>query len=64
MTEPNRYDNSTWDRFFDFIAEPVELMAREEVQQELERRGIDVTNAVSRVRKAVQLAASDKGENE
>lgn len=56
MNGVDRYDDAVWDRFFDFVSQPVETMTREEVQSELSRRGIDVTKATSRVHRAVEAA--------
>ncbi len=52
----DRFDDSVWDRFFDVNIEPVEIMSREEVQAELEKRGIDVGAAITRVQAAVARA--------
>jgi hypothetical protein len=53
MSELDRYDNGVWDRFFDFVSQPVEEMSRDEVQDELKKRSIDVTRAVAKVQRAV-----------
>jgi hypothetical protein len=53
MTDYTRYKNDVWDRFFEFVRVPVESLSREEVQQELRERRLDVSNAVKRVLQAV-----------
>jgi hypothetical protein len=53
MTDFTRYKIDVWDRFFEFVSAPVESLSREEVQQELRERRIDVSNAVKRVLQAV-----------
>ena len=52
------YEADDWDRFFDFVIQPVEQMTWKEVQQELKDRGIDVTKAVSN--QAVTAAKGNK----
>lgn len=53
MSQLDRYKDKVWDRFFDFISQPIETMSREEVQDELRNRKIDVARAVSKVQQAV-----------
>lgn len=53
MTDYTRYKNDVWDRFFEFVRVPIESLSREEVQQELRERRLDVSNAVKRVLQAV-----------
>lgn len=51
-----RFQEPVWDRFFDFISECDESLSRSEVQAELNRRGIDVTKAVTKVQQALRTA--------
>jgi len=53
MTDYTRYNNDVWDRFFEFVCMPIASMSRDEVQQELRERRIDVSGAVKRVLQAV-----------
>ena len=61
MNELDRYADEVWDRFFDFVSEPVSALSQEEVRDELTRYGLDITNAVSRVQRALATA---KAKNE
>lgn len=61
MNELDRYADEVWDRFFDFVCEPVSALSQEEVRNELTRCGLDITNAVSRVQRALATA---KAKNE
>jgi hypothetical protein len=56
MTDLKKYPDPVWDRFFGFIYPDVEPATREEVQQELQRLGLDVRKAVSRVHLALQAS--------
>ena len=49
MGDFTQFQEPVWDRFFDFIFECDEDLNRAEVQEELRRRGIDVTRAVNKV---------------
>ena len=51
MGDFTQFQEPVWDRFFDFIFECDEDLNRAEVQEELRRRGIDVTRAVNRCSK-------------
>lgn len=53
MNDYTHYKNDVWDRFFEFVRVPVESLSRDEVQQELRERRLDVSNAVKRVLQAV-----------
>ncbi|EKK00111.1 hypothetical protein RBSH_04447 [Rhodopirellula baltica SH28] len=61
MNEFDRYTDDVWDRFFDFVSEPVSELSQEEVREELTRYGLDITSAVSRVQRALATA---KAKNE
>ncbi len=61
MNKLDRYADEVWDRFFDFVSEPVSALSQEEVRDELTRYGLDITNAVSRVQRALATA---KAKNE
>ncbi|WP_168566632.1 hypothetical protein [Crateriforma spongiae] len=61
MNDLDRYADEVWDRFFDFVSEPVSALSQEEVRDELARCGLDITNAVSRVQRALATA---KAKNE
>ena len=52
----DEYSNDVWDRFFDFVAPPLEEMTLAEVQSELKARRIDPTKAMARVREAIASA--------
>ena len=54
MADLKRYENSVWDRFFTFAFPEDELATRQQVQSELQRLGLDVRKAVSRVQLALQ----------
>ena len=54
MSDFDRFTDSDWDKFFEFISPNVQDLTREEVREELARRGIDTARAVSRVRHAAQ----------
>lgn len=51
-----RFREPVWDRFFDFIYEDDEGLTDAQVDEELRRRGIDVTRAFGRVQQALQSA--------
>jgi hypothetical protein len=64
MADLKKYPDPVWDRFFDFVFPDEEPATREEVQQELQRRGLDVRKAVAKVNlalKSVQARADLKG---
>lgn len=54
MNDLSQFDESVWDRFFDFVEPAESAMTHAEVQEELQRLGIDVTRAVSKVRNALE----------
>ena len=56
MGDLSRFQEPVWDRFFDFVFDCDEGLTRAEVQEELRRRGIDLTQARTRVRKAFETA--------
>ena len=56
MSEIDRYSDEVWDRFFDFLSEPVSALSQEEVREELTHYGLDITKAVSRVQRALATA--------
>ncbi|TWT60975.1 hypothetical protein [Rubinisphaera italica] len=56
MNELDRYADEVWDRFIDFVSEPVSALNQEQVRDELARCGLDITNAVSRVQRALATA--------
>ena len=56
MGDFTQFQEPVWDRFFDFIFECDEDLNRAEVQEELRRRGIDVTRAVNKVQQAPRTA--------
>jgi hypothetical protein len=51
-----RFQEPVWDRFFDLVSEGDEDLSRVEVQEELKRRGVDVTRAVNKVQQALQTS--------
>jgi hypothetical protein len=51
-----RFREPVWDRFFDFVYENDEGLTDAQVDEELRRRGIDVTRAFGRVQQALQSA--------
>ena len=51
-----RFQEPVWDRFFDLVSEGDEHLSRVEVQEELKRRGVDVTRAVNKVQQALQTS--------
>ena len=53
MTDPRRFPDPVWDRFFEFVFPCDEPMTRAEVQGELSRLGIDVRGACSKVQQAL-----------
>ena len=61
MNELDRYADEVWDRFFDFVSEPVSDLSQQEVSEDLMRCGLDITKAVSRVQRALATA---KAKNE
>lgn len=56
MSEIDQYSDEVWDRFFDFVSEPVSALSQDEVREELIRYALDITKAVSRVQRAVATA--------
>lgn len=56
MADFTQFQEPVWDRFFDFVFACDEDLSRAEVQEELRRRGIDVTKAVNKVQQAVRTA--------
>ena len=52
--ELRQYGDDVWDRFFDFVCLCNETLTRQEVQAELQRKGIDVRPAIARVRDALE----------
>jgi hypothetical protein len=56
MADLKRHPDPVWERFFEFVFPCEEQLAREEVQQDLRRLGIDVGKAFSRVQQAVASA--------
>ena len=56
MSDSNQHTDAVWDRFFDFVGEPVTTLSRQEVQSQLSDHGIDVAPAISRVQRAVATA--------
>jgi hypothetical protein len=56
MGDFTQFQEPVWDRFFDFVFECDEDLSRAEVQEELRRRGIDVTRAVSKVQQVLRTA--------
>ena len=56
MSDLKRFPDPVWDRFFEFVCPDEEPATRAEVQQELQRLGIDVRKAVARVQTALQSA--------
>ncbi len=56
MADFSRFQAPAWDRFFDFICEGEEELTDEQVRQELRRRDIDVTRALSEVQQVVRTA--------
>jgi hypothetical protein len=51
-----RFQESIWDQVFDFVFDCDEDLSRAQVQEELRRRGIDLTQAHKRVHKALATA--------
>ena len=41
MSELNQNDDALWDRFFDFITEPVDELSQEQIREELRKNNID-----------------------
>jgi len=60
MSNSNQHTDAVWDRFFDFVAEPVATLSRQEVQAQLSEHKIDVAPAVSRVQRAVATARASE----
>ncbi len=56
MGDFTRFQEPIWDRFFDFVFACDEDLSRSEVQEELRRRGIDVTPALTKVQQALRTA--------
>ena len=56
MSDFTRFQEPVWDRFFDFVFACDEELSRSDVQEELKRRGIDVTKAVNKVQQALRTA--------
>lgn len=56
MSQLDRYADEVWDRFFEFVSEPVSNLSVEEVHSELTRYGVDITQAMSRVQRALATA--------
>ncbi|MCC6357354.1 MAG: hypothetical protein IT450_01310 [Phycisphaerales bacterium] len=54
MRKLDQFDDSVWDRFFDFVTPDVEHMAQRDVDAELQRAGIDVRPALARVTHALE----------
>lgn len=54
MADLKKFPDPIWDRFFGFVFPDDEPVTREEVQQELQRLGLDVKRAVARVQLALQ----------
>jgi hypothetical protein len=56
MGDFNRFREPVWDRFFDFVYDGDQALTDPEVDEELRRRGIDVTRAFGKVQQALQSA--------
>lgn len=56
MGDLSRFQEPIWDRVFDFVFDCEEDLSREQVQEELRRRGIELTQAHKRVHKALATA--------
>ncbi len=54
MADLTKFPDPIWDRFFGFVFPDDEPATREEVQQELQRLGLDVKRAVARMQLALQ----------
>jgi len=52
----SRFQEPIWDRVFDFVFDCDEDLSRAQVQEELRRRGIELTQAHKRVHKALETA--------
>jgi len=52
----SRFQEPVWDRFFDFVFDCEDGLTCAQVQEELRRRGIDLTDARRRVRRALETA--------
>jgi hypothetical protein len=59
----SRFPEPVWDRFFDFVFVGDEGLTYDQVQEELRRRGIDLTQAQARVRKVLETAQARATEN-
>lgn len=51
-----RFREPVWDRFFDFVYDSDEGLTDTQVDEELRRRGIDVTRAFGKVQQALRSA--------
>src|SRR3954467_8950344 len=56
MGDFSRFREPVWDRFFDFVYDCDEGLTDAQVDEELRRRGIDVTRAFGKVQQALQSA--------
>jgi hypothetical protein len=56
MGDFTRFQAPVWDRFFDYISECDDDLSDAQVDEELRRRGIDVTKAFSKVQQALRTA--------
>jgi hypothetical protein len=54
MKPLEEYDDATWDRFFDFLADGVAELSDAEVREALADAGIDTTAAHDRPRTLIQ----------
>ena len=56
MGDLSRFQEPVWDQFFDFVFECEHELNRAQIQEELRRRGVDLTDARKRVRRALETA--------
>jgi DNA polymerase III delta prime subunit len=54
MSDPHRYDNRVWDRFFDLLYPCDEAVTPETARAELQRAGIDMRRASSRLQQMIE----------
>jgi len=52
------YEQSVWDKVFEFITPSVGEVSRQEVQTELKRAGIDMRDAIHRVRLSLEAVSA------
>jgi len=60
MGDLKQYDETIWDRFFDFITPDVERLTNDEIDAEIQSANIDLSTARTRVSEALKAAKASQ----